>query len=201
MSKKSCVNYPSCSAHMKMVGDELSQIKQKLKPGHVIHTMISEHDLILGFLNELEIVNQTIQKMKIFKGEKEEFEKLKHIAKHLIEAEKHHQREEEVLFPELEKRGIFGPPQVMRAEHHDLRKYKKELNNLVKNMVKMDFNEFKRKLERMTNFIVPALRDHIFKENNILYPMALEVIKEKLIWQKMKSDCDKIGYCCFTPKM
>ncbi len=38
------------------------------------------------------------------------------------------------------------------------------------------------------------------KENEILYPMALEVIKEKEIWQKMKVTADKIGYCCFTPE-
>ena len=45
-----------------------------------------------------------------------------------------------------------------------------------------------------------TLRDHIFKENNILYPTALEVIKENSVWKKMKDDCDKIGYCCFTPE-
>jgi len=39
------------------------------------------------------------------------------------------------------------------------------------------------------------------EENNILYPMALEAIKEENVWQEMKSKCDKIGYCCFTPKV
>ena len=32
-----------------------------LKPGHVIHTLMEEHKLILGFLDELEKTNQRIQ--------------------------------------------------------------------------------------------------------------------------------------------
>ncbi|HLF85906.1 MAG TPA: hypothetical protein VI584_02375 [Nitrospiria bacterium] len=46
-----------------------------------------------------------------------------------------------------------------------------------------------------------TLRDHIFKENNILCPMALQVIPEKNSWDKMKAECDKIEYCCFTPEV
>jgi hypothetical protein len=30
--------------------------------------------------------------------------------------------------------------------------------------------------------------------------MALEVIKEKEVWQRIKKECDRIGYCCFMPK-
>ncbi len=44
-----------------------------------------------------------------------------------------------------------------------------------------------------------TLRDHIFKENNILYPMAVQVILEPEKWADMKLKCDEIGYCCFTP--
>ena len=52
------------------------------------------------------------------------FYRTTHIAKHLLGAKAHRQREEQVLFPELEKRGVFGPPQVMRMEHEDLRNQK-----------------------------------------------------------------------------
>jgi len=45
------------------------------------------------------------------------------------------------------------------------------------------------------------LREHISKENDILYPISLEVIPEEIVWQNMKKECDKIGYCCFTPKI
>lgn len=189
-----------CSAHLEMLGDELEKMKANLRPGHVIHTMVCEHDMILDFLDELEKVNQTIQKMESYSTEKEEFNKLMHIAEHLIDAEPHHQREENVLFPEVEKRGVFGPPQIMRMEHEDLRRHKKELKELAETVYKMDFNTFKKRLDTVAKSIIHTLRDHIFKENNILYPTALQVIQEDKVWHNMKLECDKIGYCCFTPE-
>lgn len=189
-----------CSAHMGMLDDEAGKIKTSLKPGHVIHTLVSEHEMILGFLDELEKVNEAAQKMGNYSSNKDEVKKLNHIAEHLIGAEPHHQREENVLFPEVEKRGVFGPPQVMRMEHEDLRRRKHELMEISETADKLDFNTFRKRLDATAGFIVLTLRDHIFKENNILYPMALQVIPDKNSWDKMKTECDKIGYCCFTPE-
>jgi len=179
----------------KIAGDK----KLDLQPGHPIHTFVAEHEAILGFLDKLEKVNQIIQGITDFKNQKE-FNELKHIAEHLIGAEPHHKREEEVLFPELEQRGVLGSPEMMRFEHVELRKSKKELKEISQSFNENNFKESKKKLDEVSNFIASFLRDHIFKENNILYPMALETIQEKDVWQKIKRDCDKIGYCCFTPK-
>ncbi len=189
-----------CSAHMGMHDDESGKIKAGLAPGHVIHTLVSEHEMILHFLDELEKLNQAAQKMADYSSNKDEVKKVMHIAEHLIGAEPHHQREEEVLFPEVEKRGVSGPPQVMRMEHEDLRRRKHELMEISETVDKLDFNTFRKRLDATARFIVLTLRDHIFKENNILYPMALQVIPDKNSWYKMKTECDKIGYCCFTPE-
>ncbi len=170
-----------------------------LKSGHMVHTLISEHEMILGFLDELEKTNQSVQKMENYDKEKEEFKKLKNIAEHLVGAEPHHKREEDVLFPEIERRGVLGPTEVMRMEHQDLRKNKKELKNLAETAEKDNFNDFKKKLDAVAKNIVSVLSEHISKENNILYPAALEVISDEKTWQIMKNGCDKIGYCCFTP--
>lgn len=189
-----------CSAHMEMFAGELERMKAKLKPEHIIHTLISEHEKILGFLDELEKLNQIIQKIESYNSEQEEFKRLANIAEHLIGAQPHHRREEEVLFPELEKRGVSGPPYIMKLEHKDLEKRKEELRELVKTADKMEFSIFKKRLDTTVKFIILTLRDHIFKENNILYPTALQVITDSRVWKKMKTECDKIGYCCFTPK-
>lgn len=118
----------------------------------------------------------------------------------MIEAEAHHQREEDVLFPALEERGVFGPPQIMRQEHEDLRRYKETMNKLAAEAGQMDFKNFKGKLDSTSKLLVLTLRDHIFKENNILYPTAVQIIEDKRVWKEMREKCDKIGYCCFTPK-
>ncbi len=190
-----------CSIHMEMLRDKAEELKRSLSPGHPVHTQICEHEEILGFLDELEKVNQNIQQMSSYQKSSEDFQKLAHIAKHLIEAEAHHKREEDVLFPALEKRGVFGPPQIMRREHEDMRRYKKTISKLAAKPGQKNFKNFKKKLDSTSKLLVLTLRDHIFKENNILYPTAVQVIEDKNVWKKLRERCDKIGYCCFTPRI
>lgn len=189
-----------CDIHMELVRQQLKDIKQSLPVGHVIDTLMSEHDLILGFVDELEKVNGAIQQMDGYDARRDEFALLIHIAEHLMETELHHQREEEALFPEMESRGLTGPPEVMRAEHKQLRIHKEQLQKLATGAGTMEFKSFKDQLDIATAYIAEHLRDHIFKENNILYPTALQVIADQQVWDSMKLRCDEIGYCCFTPE-
>jgi len=89
----------------------------------------------------------------------------------------------------------------MRMEHDDLRTKKKALKEAVENVSRLDFNEFKEMVDKASKYIIFNLRDHIFKENHILYPTAIESIKEKETWEDMKRRCDEIGYCSFTPNI
>ncbi|MCB1050629.1 MAG: hemerythrin domain-containing protein [Acidobacteria bacterium] len=52
---------------------------------------------------------------------------LDQIARNLLAAEKHHQREELALFPELEEVGLDGPCTLMGEEHVQLTQRKHEL--------------------------------------------------------------------------
>lgn len=189
-----------CSMHMEMLKGELEKMTSSLEVGHVIDTLVKEHEVILSFLDKLEETNQEIQKLDAYDSNNEVFAKLLHIAEHLIGAEPHHQREEQVLFPEVESRGVTGPTRIMVMEHEDLRRYKHDVQDLAKDVANMDFTEFKNRLNASSKLLIMTLRDHIFKENNILYPTSLEVIKDSKDWEKLKEACDKIGYCCFTPE-
>ncbi len=189
-----------CPLHLEVLGGQLEQMRARLPKGHVVSTLVHEHDAILGFLDTLQQVNEDIQQMPEYPGQTWEFHQLAHVAEHLVETERHHQREEDVLFPELEKRGMYGPPMVMREEHRQLRLRKHQLKRLVETVDQQEFDIFKRRLNELAGFIVPTLREHIYKENNILYPAALQVIDDNRIWQKLKDECDSIGDCCFTPE-
>ncbi|MGN2370660.1 DUF438 domain-containing protein [Clostridium cagae] len=189
-----------CDIHMEVLRGELDKIKTKLEPDHVVYTLISEHDKILEFLTELEEINFKIQKLKSYNSGSEEFEALKTVVNNILDAENHHQREEKVLFVEMEDRKITGPTRIMRMEHDDLRVKKKFLKQTAEEIYQLEFNEFKEKVDDTAKYIVFNLRDYIFKENYILYPTAIETIKEKEIWKDMKKKCDEIGYCGFTPK-
>lgn len=189
-----------CDIHMEVLKGELDKIKTKIQPGHVVHTMIAEHDKILGFLTELEEINSRIQKLESYDSKIKDFEALKTVVDNILDAENHHQREERVLFAEMEDRRITGPTRIMRMEHDDLKAKKKLLKQAAEEVSGLDFNEFKEKVDDLAKYIIFNLRDHIFKENYILYPTAIESIKEEEVWEDMKRRCNEIGYCGFTPK-
>lgn len=188
-----------CEIHMEVLKDELDKVKTGIEPGHVLDTMIDEHEKIKGFLTELEGLNKVIQSLDTLEGNKGLIEKLIKLADNILDAENHHRREENVLFPELEKRNITGPTRIMRMEHDELRLRKRSLKETAENADNMDFKEFKTRVDVAAKYIVFNLRDHIYKENYILYPTALDAIQDKSIWENMKTECDKIGYCGFTP--
>lgn len=87
----------------------------------------------------------------------------------------------------------------MRMEHDDLRARKRTLKEAAKNVQELDFSVFKETVDDNAKYIIFHLRDHIYKENYILYPTALDAIKEKELWEDMKERCHKVGYCSFTP--
>ena len=118
-----------CDIHMEVLSDELVKLKKKIEPGHMLDTLIIEHEKIKEFLTELEALNLEIQKLNNYNENPNLFIKLGHLAENILSAEKHHKREEDVLFPELEKRDITGPTRIMRMEHDELRARKRLLKD------------------------------------------------------------------------
>lgn len=188
-----------CSIHLEVLQDEVGKLKASVEAGHPLNTMIEEHDQILGFLTILDETNKTIQKRITYDPDAQEFDTLKRVAKLLTGAERHHLREEDALFPELEQRGITGPTRIMRMEHDYLRAQKRNIEVLSENVAEMDFEAFKKELNEAAGYVVFNLRDHIFKENHILYPSAFDAIRDGETWNEIKQKCDDIGYCSFTP--
>lgn len=188
-----------CDIHMEVLRDELDKVRTKIQPGHVLDTLIVEHEKIKEFLKQLEEINLKIQKLDTPDEDKVLLSKLVIVAENLLDAENHHKREEDVLFPELEKRNITGPTRIMRMEHDELRSRKRLLKETADKADSMDFSIYKARVDEAAKYIVFNLRDHIYKENYILYPTVLDAIQDKVLWEDMKNRCDKVGYCSFTP--
>lgn len=178
-----------CKLHLETVRDRVKELKESVEPGHPIHTFVSEHEEILGYVDEIEKVTDNLENKELTEDEKKTLRKS---AENLLDAEKHHDREEKTIFPRLEKKGISGPPRIMQMEHDELRERKQALFEASK-----DPDKNKEKIDRLADYIIYNLREHIFKEDNILYPTALKEIKD---WDKVKKECNSIGYCRFTPK-
>ncbi|MDP2954374.1 MAG: hemerythrin domain-containing protein [Chloroflexota bacterium] len=165
---------------------------------HPVSILMREHEIILGNLRELRDIAAQVKSARGFEELGGQLERLKAIARLLLDTESHHKREEEAIFPRMEQHGMMGPPQVMRMEHEELRARKRTLAGLVEQPGSTGFAEFAVPVSEVGDYIASALTDHIFKEDNILYPMALEALEPEE-WDKVREEFDQIGYCPFTP--
>lgn len=191
-----------CATHLEVLEPEMATFRHSLGAGHPVDTMIREHDVILGLLAELEQLSRRLHALSGYESGNPNFVALATVAESLIGAENHHLREEQGLFPLLERRGITGPPRIMRMEHDQLRARKHALRELAERVkAGMPYDQFLEVLTETASYLVLHLRDHIFKENNILYPTAKDTITDPAVWQELKRKCDLIGYCPFTKEV
>ena len=93
----------------------------------------------------------------------------------------HHLKEEQILFPELERRGIpreGGPIGVMLTEHDLGRSLIRTAEARVPAARQGDQEAAREVVVNLRQF-VQLLRDHIFKEDNVLFPMARQVLRKE----------------------
>ncbi|MEE8437824.1 MAG: hemerythrin domain-containing protein, partial [Candidatus Neomarinimicrobiota bacterium] len=179
--------------------DSGRKILESLDRSHVIYTMVIEHQLILEILSSL---GQARKELKTITEKDMDAERAKTIltlAHKVIGAETHHLREEQALFPKMREFGISGPANVMEMEHKAIRDYKRKLLKSAQEYENTPFKDYQSHLDFFIGGLTQMLADHIHKENDILYPMALNTLSDPEIWLDMRKKCDAIGYCSFTP--
>jgi uncharacterized protein len=187
-----------CDIHLDVMREALVDKRVEVSAPHPVHTLMEEHVVILKTLGDLRSLLDRLQTKNSIDDLGADLANLQDIAHHLVEAESHHQREEDVLFPRLEAHDVVEPPSIMKMDHVEFRKRKKELYQTAHNPTDYGFVTFKNKVNELGGYLVKELDSHIFKEDNILYQIALQVLTPQ-DWEEVKVECDKIGYCCFTP--
>jgi hypothetical protein len=188
-----------CDVHLAVFAEQVQGQEIHLAAGHPINILMEEHRIMLERADRLKVLVGMIEKAcdVVYVGDA--LKELQEIAKDFADSEKHYLREENVLFPTLEKHGVTEPPAVMWMEHNQIREVKKNLQSLVEKWNTIHFDEFKAKLADAAEPLCEILPSHFFKENNILFPTALKVITDSE-WIDVRKEFDEIGYCCFTPK-
>jgi len=108
----------------------------------------------------------------------------------LGQIDRHYLRKENQLFPILETKGITGPSKVMWALHDDIRGFFKDVRKRVTD----------EKMEKVAvDALVKMVNDMIYKEEHILFPMALETLSEDE-WAKVGKGEEEIGYAWIKPE-
>lgn len=188
-----------CDIHLAVFREQLEKQKLDIPEWHPITILMEEHKIMLQLAKKLETITRKTHEIGDISNVGDEIRDLEHIAEDFRDSEKHYLREENVLFPFLEKHGIKEPPRIMWMEHNEIRERKKALHKLVKERDALNFEEFKRQLDGTSKSLNTMLPNHYFKENSILFPTALKVMTTDE-WRRTRLEFDEIGYCCFTPK-
>jgi hemerythrin-like domain-containing protein len=111
----------------------------------------------------------------------------------------HHGKEEELLFPLLERKGIpraGGPVGVMLHEHEEGRALIREMAGAAAE-IQAGHADARIRWATAARAYAQLLREHIFKENNFLFPMAERVLtpeeQEGLAESFEKLEVEKMG--------
>lgn len=188
-----------CDVHLAVFADQVQEKELHIPSGHPINILMEEHKVLLQRAERLGILANMIEQAcdVVYVGD--ELTELQKTAEDFQDAEKHYLREENILFPMMEKHGITEPPAIMWMEHNQIRETEKKLHSLVEKWNTMTFDNFKKQLAETSKPLCSILPSHFFKENNILFPTALQVVQSEE-WEEARREFDEIGYCCFTPQ-
>lgn len=183
-----------CSVHTTIFKGSIEAIhrsdKPENQPGHPIHTFKLENKEIDRHVNfKLQLHYERFEK----EDSEENIYKLIEDLNLLIDIDKHYSRKENLLFPYLEKYGIYGPTQVMWGVDDSIRNAIKDVKQKLKN-----YNGDKKAVLSQVDFVIHEVSEMIFKEENILFPMALQTLTEDE-WIKIAHESDEIGYCLTSP--
>jgi hemerythrin-like domain-containing protein len=105
----------------------------------------------------------------------------------------HHRKEEGVLFIAMNESGMpvqGGPLGVMLAEHEQGRAFAREMNDAARKWEAGDLSARFAVVQNARGYVA-LLRQHIYKEDNILFPMADRLIPPER-QEKVAADFERI---------
>ncbi|WP_319590189.1 DUF438 domain-containing protein [uncultured Draconibacterium sp.] len=117
----------------------------------------------------------------------------------LMDVDKHYQRKEYLVFPYLEKNEITGPPKVMWGKHDEIRDQLKACITILKTP-DLKPGDLLDSLELLFYVAIQGLIDMIQKEEEILFPMAMDVLTTEDWWSIHKQTLE-YGFTLYDPKV
>ena len=172
-----------CDIHADVFDGSIDEIHgivgDYLKPGHPVHVMKDENRGIEDTLNDIQKAIEEDNRFALLSS-----------LNILWDIDKHYSVKENCYFPLMEKYGFTAPPQVMWGVDDEIRDDLKSFKQGVeKGLIDVDaFNAVRKRIE-----------DMIFKEEQILLPMILDVFTEDE-WLQIAHDTKEIGYCIRVPE-
>ena len=117
----------------------------------------------------------------------------------LMDVEKHYRRKENLLFPYFEKNDLPGPPTVMWGKHDEVRQLLKGTLEGFEQVKQFSAGEASAYNKFSVIPLTDALEEMVYKEEKILLPTALNLLKEQ-DWYDIYLQSDEYGFCLYSPE-
>jgi DUF438 domain-containing protein len=180
-----------CDVHVQVFKDALNDKDVPRPPaGHPVHTFMVENRASENIMTDIETVLSEIPETTTMADMAKHGKSLSGLLEKLALIEYHYVRKENQLFPKLEAYKVTGPSSVMWALHDDIRTAIK--------IARSELAEGMPKAVTSLKEIIIAIRDMIYKEEHILYPMSLETLTDR-DWLEVKSGEAEVGYSWIEP--
>ena len=181
-----------CDVHVQVFKDSLdNHDAPKVPPGHPVDIFMRENRTGERLLDEIGYCLEQIEKPEEVKPFPPPEQRLPWLLERLGEIDIHYQRKENQLFPFLEAHDVTGPSQVMWAVHDDIRAMLKATRALLSEAGPLEAAKSIRELDA-------AIREMIFKEERVLFPMTLEKLTEEE-WDQAAQGSAAIGFAWLPP--
>lgn len=182
-----------CDVHVGVFQESLeAQPAPRVPPGHPVYTFTLENRAVEEITREISELLDTagsLDEDEFFRQNQAELEKL---MTRLADIDLHYLRKENQLFPILEQHEITGPSQVMWALHDDIRD---ALRTAREELAASKGHEALNTIR----YLVKSIEDMVYKEEHILFPMALETLSDS-DWQTVAKGESEIGFAWIEPQ-
>jgi uncharacterized protein len=182
-----------CDVHVELFRDSLEKKDvPTAPPGHPLHTFMLENRAAEEIAGEITALLKELAGTSDSDLFDKSRESLLQSINRLGEINLHYLRKENQLFPVLERHEITAPSEVMWAIHDDIRQAFKQARTQT---TAADLPLLYETLQAL----LQGVDDMIYKEEHILFPMALELLSEA-DWAKVRQGEEEIGYAWVKPE-
>lgn len=174
-----------CDVHSAVFKGSIEEIHRETDPGkipgHPANVIMLENREIEKIIENK--INPHLEKI----SDKNAVEMLSEGFQELLKIDIHYSKKENLLFPYMEKYGITAPPKVMWGVDDEIREDLKIITS------DLSYGIINEEIKRNIEEALKRVNGMIFKEENIMLPMLLDVMTQDE-WKKVAEDSGEIGH-------
>jgi DUF438 domain-containing protein len=188
-----------CDLHADVLKDVMAapETPMPLPPGHPVHQFRAENRALGG---AAQAARERVRRLAALpddgRFDDERLDALRAFEV-LMEVDKHYQRKEHLVFSVLERHGTTGPSKVMWGKDDEVRELLKSAVAALREQ-EVTGAELKMLAGAVLEPALAALEGMIYKEENILFPMALGLFTADE-WGEIFHQSPEYGWCLVQP--